>query len=96
MRFTINTYPARGHAIGSGGNGESRRGSGSAHVVHLDDELGERIAAATVIKSERSRFIDQVLAKIQLRNAIQSANAEDSQADNEISEERQQKRKRAA
>jgi hypothetical protein len=96
MRFTINTYSARGHAIGSGGNGENRRGGGSSRVVHLDEELGDRIETATVIKSERSRFIDQVLAKIQLRNALQSANAEDLQADNETSEERQQKRKRAA
>jgi hypothetical protein len=47
------------------------------------------------LKTPRSKFIDQVLAKIESRR-VQSANAGESQVDNETSEERQQKRKRAA
>lgn len=93
MRFTINTYPARGHAVGSGGNGERRGSGGAVHVWVPDEEMEER--GTIPLKTPRSKFIDQIVAEIESRK-IQSANAGESRAENETSEERQQKRKRAA
>jgi hypothetical protein len=89
--FSFNVYPARGHAVGSGGNGE-QRGSGKARVFATDagdDRLTLRpIEPQTV----RSRFVDEVLAKIKARS-LQTPNPGDPQAAVETPEEHQIKKR---
>jgi hypothetical protein len=95
--MSFNVYPARGHAVGYGGNNENRSGGvRRVRVAIGSEDENETRLQPTEIQTARSRFVDQVLAKIALRKELQSANAEESQPANEGQEERQQKRKRAA
>ena len=69
IRFSVNVYPARGHAIGFGGNGENR-GGGAARSVCVD-EVEDRRLIHQVKESERSKFIDEVLEKIRRRKMVE-------------------------
>jgi hypothetical protein len=69
IHFSFHVYPARGHAVGMGGNGEQIRGGHGSRVVRESEE--ER-GPQRVEKSERSEFIDQVLEKIRRRKMVES------------------------
>jgi hypothetical protein len=57
IRFTIHEYPARGHAMGHGGSVDCSEHGARVRV------LGRTEAEKDEISSERSRFIDSLLAK---------------------------------
>lgn len=59
IRFTIHEYSARGHAMGHGGSVDCSEHGARVRVLRQTD------AEAHEISSERSRFIDSLLAKYQ-------------------------------
>jgi len=61
MRFTVNVYPARGHAIGNGGYGASR-----------GSDLGTQLNRSERDRCDRKRAeaLNEILAKLNLDRFI--------------------------